>query len=403
MNRLTDWFSNLTPAKFFLLAISATFLIFLFTTLIPAVSNGNKVEEPEDNQPVAEETLPENKDEETAPAVDPAEVAAGATPAPAPVVPTAANPAQSKPVVQQSFVKKITTVTTVVSGGATKILKSIKFVKTDQPVATGTPLAATTSTLAPESVKLENAIETGDTSNGVCKLGKIKVSSAYAKNKVTFVHQNDKNVRFYHWSFGDPKSKPHASASGSRLSYTHTYDKVGTYTATVYGYASEADFKAGKPCASKKVTIKVKKQETGWVWPTTGTITSKVGMRVQPVTGVYRMHQGIDIKNSKGTKIVAARDGKVVATNGACTASRSNCGGGYGNYVVIKHSNGLYSIYAHLSKVNTKVGRTISAGQKIGEMGSTGLTTDVHLHFGIGPTLWVNQNVKNPLNLLPKR
>ena len=124
-------------------------------------------------------------------------------------------------------------------------------------------------------------------------------------------------------------------------------------------------------------------------------------MRHQPVTGEYRMHQGIDIQNTKGTRINAARDGKVVATNSACHSSASNCGGGYGNYVVVRHSNGLYSIYAHLSHVNAHVGENVSAGEKIGEMGNTGLTHTVHLHFGIGPTIWVNSNVKDPLKVLP--
>jgi len=142
-------------------------------------------------------------------------------------------------------------------------------------------------------------------------------------------------------------------------------------------------------------------QKNGWQWPAQGKIISVVGMRHQPVTGEYRMHQGIDIQNAKGSRISAARNGRVVATNSACRASASNCGGGYGNYVVIKHYNGLYSIYAHLSRVNAYIGENVSAGEKIGEMGNTGLTHSVHLHFGIGPTIWVNNNVKNPLKLLP--
>jgi murein DD-endopeptidase MepM/ murein hydrolase activator NlpD len=141
----------------------------------------------------------------------------------------------------------------------------------------------------------------------------------------------------------------------------------------------------------------------GWFWPSKGKVTSVVGMRHQPVTGEWRMHQGIDIKYNKGSRINAARTGKIVATNSTCHKSRSNCGGGYGNYVVIKHGNGLYSIYAHLSKINTRVGTRVSAGDKIGEMGNTGLTKDTHLHFGIGPTIWVNSNVRNPLSLLPKK
>jgi len=198
-----------------------------------------------------------------------------------------------------------------------------------------------------------------------------------------------------------------ASTATAKSSTSYVYKTQGNYRVTLKAYASETSFKKNEACFSKTFTVTVKKKEapkeTGWVWPTTGRITSVVGMRYQPVTGEWRMHQGIDIANSKGTTIVAARDGVVVATNLSCRTTRSNCGGGYGNYVVIKHSNGLYSIYAHLSKVNTRVGTKENAGHKIGEMGNTGLTKETHLHFGIGPTLWVNQNVKNPLKLLPKR
>ena len=140
-----------------------------------------------------------------------------------------------------------------------------------------------------------------------------------------------------------------------------------------------------------------------WQWPTEGKVISKPGMRHQPVTGEYRMHHGIDIRNKKGTLIFSARSGRVVAINRSAHHSASNEGGGYGNYVVIRHSNGQYSIYAHLSKVLTKVGRRVSGGELIGKMGNTGLTHTVHLHFGIGPTLWVNQNTINPLKVLPRR
>lgn len=402
MHRLVDWFKSMAPAKAFILAVSATFLIFLFTTLIPAVSNGNKAEENTKNEQLATEQEKIDNGKDIVVKKDNTIAAPTATStAKANTVSTNSSVVnQPKQSVQRVIVKKITTITTIVSGGTTKILKSVKFVKTNDSTSSSTN---TTSTSADSNITSSTSVTT---TNGTCKLGKIEVTtdSVFAPAKVTFTNTGDKNVGFYHWSFGDPDSKPHASASGKSTKHAHVYNMPGTYTASVSAYASEADFAAKNPCASGSVTLKIKKQtSTGWVWPTEGKIISVVGMRVQPVTGEYRMHQGIDIKNKKGTTIVAARDGKVVATNGSCHSSRSNCGGGYGNYVIIHHSNGLYSIYAHLSKVNARVGENVNAGHKIGEMGSTGLTPDTHLHFGIGPTLWVNQNVKNPLKLLPKR
>lgn len=140
-----------------------------------------------------------------------------------------------------------------------------------------------------------------------------------------------------------------------------------------------------------------------WVWPAKGKVISKFGMRHQPVTNEWRMHNGIDIANKKGTPIVASRGGKVVAINKSARHSSSDEGGGYGNYVVIRHKKGLYSIYAHLSKVSVKTGQSVKQGQKLGKMGNTGLTKTVHLHFGIGPNKWVNRNAKDPLKLLPRR
>jgi murein DD-endopeptidase MepM/ murein hydrolase activator NlpD len=228
-----------------------------------------------------------------------------------------------------------------------------------------------------------------------------------APAEVKFVNLNDRNINYYHWNFGDQYSASgHNTASGALPRAYHTYSKAGTFTASVKGYVSYEAFQVKQVAETLNLTIKIREQQvssTGWIWPAEGRVQSTWGMRTQPVTGEYRMHQGIDIKNVKGTTIVASRSGKVVATWSGCRATATNCAGGYGNYVVIHHSNGLYSIYAHLSQVNTGVGNWVRAGQKIGEMGSTGLTPDVHLHFGIGPTLWVNQNTKNPLNLLPKR
>lgn len=88
-------------------------------------------------------------------------------------------------------------------------------------------------------------------------------------------------------------------------------------------------------------------------------------------------HRGIDLAAPTGTKVVAAQDGIVVAASyGAWDRS-------YGNHVAIYHSGGGYTNYAHLSKVKTRAGKKVKAGQVIGLCGSTGNSTGPHLHFEV--------------------
>lgn len=279
---------------------------------------------------------------------------------------------------------------------------------------------ATVNTVKPREVEPQSAVAQPEakaqsatkTAKEKCRIGEVMVEKGtYAPSNVSLSTRGNKNVGYFHISFMDAYSaKGHQSASGANLvkAHAHEYKKPGTYKPVIYAYLSEEGFRAHQPCDTKIIVFTLKEkpevvQKNGWQWPAEGKVISVVGMRHQPVTGVYRMHQGIDIANKKGTRINAARNGRVVATNSACRSSASNCGGGYGNYVVLHHNNGLYSIYAHLSKVNVRYGQNVVAGQKVGEMGNTGLTHTVHLHFGIGPTIWVNQNVKDPLKLLPKK
>jgi len=109
---------------------------------------------------------------------------------------------------------------------------------------------------------------------------------------------------------------------------------------------------------------------TGFVMPTTNTrITSKFGPRRR------RMHNGLDVKVQVGDTIVAAFDGKVrmVRNQGRRT--------GYGLYVVIRHDNGLETVYGHLSKQLVQEDQYVKAGDVIGLGGNTGRSTGSHLHF----------------------
>lgn len=111
------------------------------------------------------------------------------------------------------------------------------------------------------------------------------------------------------------------------------------------------------------------------VWPSYCTyITSRQGPRVHPITGEYKNHGGTDIGASYGSAIYAADSGKVVS-------SSDGWNGGWGNYVMIDHGNGMQTLYAHMSSRACSVGQTVSRGQTIGYVGSTGMSTGPHLHF----------------------
>ncbi|MBO5179826.1 MAG: peptidoglycan DD-metalloendopeptidase family protein [Clostridia bacterium] len=104
-----------------------------------------------------------------------------------------------------------------------------------------------------------------------------------------------------------------------------------------------------------------------------GTISATYGTRVHPITKEEKIHNGIDIAAPIGTEIVSMSAGKVV---------KAEYNSQNGNQIIIEH-DGISTEYNHLSKMNVNAGDEISAGQKIGEVGSTGMATGPHLHFGI--------------------
>ena len=115
---------------------------------------------------------------------------------------------------------------------------------------------------------------------------------------------------------------------------------------------------------------------SGWVKPLKSySITSAFGMRKHPVLGYERMHEGVDMAAPAGTPIYAAKSGKVT------TASYQSGGAGY--YVSINHGDGFSSIYMHMTRYIVSAGQYVNAGQVIGYVGSTGISTGNHLHFGI--------------------
>ncbi len=122
----------------------------------------------------------------------------------------------------------------------------------------------------------------------------------------------------------------------------------------------------------------------GWVWPTSARrISSPFGYRTAPTSGASTYHQGIDIDGNTGDAVWAAKAGRVIIAGWGSAA---------GNYVTIDHGGGFRSIYMHLSSIGVRTGQMVSAGTYIGAMGSTGVSTGDHLHFGIS----VNGAYVNP-------
>ena len=103
-----------------------------------------------------------------------------------------------------------------------------------------------------------------------------------------------------------------------------------------------------------------------------GTITSRVGMRIDPIDGIWRHHNGVDIAIPAGTPVNAVASGVVVYSG-----SRS----GYGNTVVVEHDNGIITLYAHNSRILALEGQQVSAESVLALSGSTGRSTGPHLHF----------------------
>ena len=111
-------------------------------------------------------------------------------------------------------------------------------------------------------------------------------------------------------------------------------------------------------------------------WPVPGytRITSKYGMRTHPITGVYKLHTGVDISAPMGANFIAANDGIV---------TKAGMNSAYGNMVIIDHGGGISTLYAHGSEILVQVGQTVKKGDAILKVGSTGYSTGPHAHFEV--------------------
>ncbi|HJA94695.1 MAG TPA: peptidoglycan DD-metalloendopeptidase family protein [Candidatus Eisenbergiella merdipullorum] len=116
-------------------------------------------------------------------------------------------------------------------------------------------------------------------------------------------------------------------------------------------------------------------------------VSSEYGYRIHPTLGVNKFHNGVDFAANAGTPIMAAYDGTVVG---------ASYNSSMGNYVMIDHGDGLYTIYMHASELYVSSGQTVSKGETIAAVGSTGRSTGPHLHFSVR----LNGEYVNPWNYL---
>ena len=126
-----------------------------------------------------------------------------------------------------------------------------------------------------------------------------------------------------------------------------------------------------------------------YTWPTPGygSITSAYGMRYHPILKTNKLHTGVDVGAPMGAKIVAADSGKVIYAGWQ---------GGYGQTIIIDHGAGMSTLYAHQSRFAVSSGKSVSKGDVIGYVGSTGWSTGPHLHFEVR----INGNPTNPMSYL---
>lgn len=124
--------------------------------------------------------------------------------------------------------------------------------------------------------------------------------------------------------------------------------------------------------------------EMAWPIPGHTRISSNYGMRTHPITGIYKLHTGVDISAGTGTDFVAANDGIV---------TKADYNGAYGNMVIIDHGGGISTLYAHGSEIMVHTGQVVKKGDVVLKVGSTGYSTGPHAHFEVR----INGQPTNPL------
>lgn len=128
--------------------------------------------------------------------------------------------------------------------------------------------------------------------------------------------------------------------------------------------------------SATEVSYETVAREVAFATPVEGyAVNSNFGMRRHPVSGKMKAHKGVDIAAPTGAPVEASAEGVVLRTGYQAS--------GFGNFVEVRHPNGLTTVYAHLSRVEVAQGERVHQGEALGKVGSTGLSTGPHLHFEV--------------------
>ena len=186
-----------------------------------------------------------------------------------------------------------------------------------------------------------------------------KVPTVKENNKNKIQEKNSSEVKIYEESGADNKENAVKESVGVSADITESKEKIVAVSSSINSQSSTID--------------KIKATKIKFVKPVSGVITSHYGAREVIFEGIDSYHTGTDIAANTGTKVVSSIAGKV---------TRASYNKYNGNFVEVT-SGDIKTIYCHMSKLSVKVGASVKAGSKIGEVGSTGLSTGPHLHFEI--------------------
>jgi murein DD-endopeptidase MepM/ murein hydrolase activator NlpD len=174
----------------------------------------------------------------------------------------------------------------------------------------------------------------------------------------------------------------HAAQKVQRSAFPDAYDKWEGMAAQLVNGANQQQAISADPAT-----------QTQFIRPVNGGIvSSRYGYRIHPITGKRTMHDGTDIAAPTGTPIMASGSGEVIYAGSK---------GGYGNFTILRHNNGMVSAYGHQSRIGVRVGDKVSRGQEIGKIGSTGFSTGPHLHFMLGQGQNTQGAWQNPGDFIP--
>ncbi len=209
-----------------------------------------------------------------------------------------------------------------------------------------------------------------DLSKQKLEKNKEELSSALkTQTRTSKILQNTKTLRE---NFVNGLSEQEKELQAKIEEYTARYNEINSEILTLTGSLADTEYIGG-----------------ALAWPVPGytKITSNYGMRVHPITKVYKLHTGVDISAPMGANFVAANDGIVI---------KAEYNTAYGKMVMIDHGGGISTLYAHGSEILVEVGQAVKRNDPILKVGSTGYSTGPHAHFEVR----INGVVTNPIEYI---